>query len=119
MMAPPDRRLEKIPGTDQKVKLHNDLLTGIQGDRTLLSGRVGQNEGERIFKKVTDAVWYLDGRKETLNTTSRKRKCSELPETPKRFDKYSGYQKWKKSLGLMKKIVICMLLYLFLLSKTI
>ena len=41
MMAPPDRRLEKMPGTDQKVKLHNDLLTDIQGDRTLLSGRVG------------------------------------------------------------------------------
>ena len=74
MMAPPDRRLEKMPGTNQKVKLHNDLLTDIQGDRTLLSGRVRQNEGERILKKVTDAVWYLDGRKETLNKTSRKRK---------------------------------------------
>ena len=96
MMAPPDRRLGDMAGDDMKVKLHNDILHDMQGDMALLSGRVGQNEGRHLFKKITDAVWYLDGRKETLNNTSRKRKGGEILATPQRFEKYSGYQDWVK-----------------------
>ena len=63
---------------------------------SLLRSNVKPSEGEKILKKVTDAIWYLDGRKETINEASRKRKRGEFIPTPTRFDKFSNYQNWKK-----------------------
>ena len=54
-----------------RVQLHNKVLQDMQGDGKIVKARVLQKEGERVFQKLTDALWYLDGRKEILNDQSR------------------------------------------------
>ena len=96
MMRVSDGQLQPMKGDDMKVKLHNDVLADMQSGGSLIRSNVKPSEGEKIFKKVADAIWYLDGRKETINEASRKRKRGEIIPTPTRFDKFSNYQNWKK-----------------------
>ena len=46
------------------------------------------------MKKVTSAIWYLDGRGSIINEASRKRKL--VTPIPDRFSKYQGFQRWKE-----------------------
>ena len=48
------------------------------------------------MKRVTDAIWYLDGHNATINEASRKHKRGDIVLVPERFEKFSGYQNWQK-----------------------
>ena len=96
MMSTSYRRLQGKAGDNMRVQLHNKVLQDMQGDGKIVKARVLQKEGERVFQKLTDALWYLDGRKEILNDQSRKRKIGEIEPTPERFNVYSKYQDWVK-----------------------
>ena len=86
-------RLAEMKGSGKKVELHNKVLNDMQGSGGILRGRVSQKDGEDVFKKLTNALWWLDGRKEKINAQSRKRK---IEPTPERFNAYSKYQDWVK-----------------------
>ena len=42
------------------------LLDDIKSDRAILAHGFSQNDGSAVFKLISDAVWYLDGRQETI-----------------------------------------------------
>ena len=74
------RHLNPLKGNDKKALLHNDLIKDLQ-KQNLLSGHISQDEGHRLIKCLSNALWYLDGRSETINQTSRKRKnVTMIPE---------------------------------------
>ena len=49
-----------------KDELHNALLANIQSDRAIHVHGFPQNDGNAVFKLISDAVWYLDGRQEMI-----------------------------------------------------
>ena len=52
--------------TNKNDELHNALLADIQSDRAILVHGFSQNDGNAVFKLISDAVWYLEGRQETI-----------------------------------------------------
>ena len=58
--------LKPLNVTNKKDELHNVLLADIQSDRAILVHGFSQNDGHAVFKLISDAVWYLDGRQETI-----------------------------------------------------
>lgn len=72
--------LKTLPEKDKKIALHNELLRDIQ-QKPFLAAQ-SQDEGHKLLKILSNALWYLDGRSETINETARKRKT--VTEIPKR-----------------------------------
>ena len=58
--------LKPLNVTNKKDELHNTLVADIQSDRAILVHGFSQNEGHAVFKLISDAVWYLDGRQEMI-----------------------------------------------------
>ena len=56
--------LKPLNVTNKKDELHNALLADILSDRGILG--FSQNNGNTVFKLISDAVWYLDGRQKTI-----------------------------------------------------
>ena len=67
------RPLETLKGSDKKVSLHNDLIRDMQ-ENNLLRGNTSQEEGHKLFKILSNALWYLDGRSKTIQDASKERK---------------------------------------------
>ncbi len=72
--------LKSLPEKDKKIALHNELLRDIQQQPFLAAQ--SQDEGHKLLKILSNALWYLDGRSETINEAARKRKT--VNEIPKR-----------------------------------
>ena len=68
------KKLEEIPNKDKSAELHNLVIQDMQGDQKLLRGTSSQADATQVMKKVTSAIWYLDGRGSIINEASRKRK---------------------------------------------
>ena len=58
--------LKPLNVTNKKDELHNALLADIQSDRDILVHGFSQNDGNAVFKLISDAVWCLDGRQKTI-----------------------------------------------------
>ena len=67
------RPLETLKGSDKKVFLHNDLIRDMQEDN-LLRGNTLQEQGHKLYKILSNALWYLDGRSKTIQDASKERK---------------------------------------------
>ena len=67
------RTLETLKGSDKKVSLHNDLIREMQ-ENNLLHGNTSQEEGHKLFKTLSNALWYLDGHSKTIQDASKERK---------------------------------------------
>ena len=67
------RPLESLKGSDKKVSLHNDLIRDMQ-ENNLLRGNTSQEEGHKLLKTLSDALWYLDGCSKTIQDASKERK---------------------------------------------
>ena len=52
--------------TNKKYELHDTLLADIQSDRAIFAHSFSQNDGSAVFKLISDASWYLDGRQEMI-----------------------------------------------------
>ena len=88
------KKLELIAPKDKSCELYNAVLSDMQGEEKLLRGSSSQEDAADVLKKLTNAIWYLDGRAEIINEASRKRKNVEpLPDI---VNKYQGYQRWKE-----------------------
>ena len=73
------RPLETLKGSDKKVSLHNDLIRDMQ--ENILCGNTSQEEGHKLFKTLSNALWYLDGRSTTIQDVSKERKnVTAIPE---------------------------------------
>ena len=73
------RPLETLKGSDKKVSLHNDLIRDMQ--ENILCGNTSQEEGHKLFKTLSNALWYLDGRSTTIQDASKERKnVTAIPE---------------------------------------
>ena len=88
------KQLETIPNKDKRAELHNVFIRDIQGEKKLLRETSSQKDATEVMKKVTNVVWYLDGRADIINDTSKKRK--HVTPIPERFSKYQGFQRWKE-----------------------
>ena len=72
--------LETLKGCDKKVSLHNDLIRDMQ-ENNLLCGNTSQEEGHKLFKTLSNALWYLDGQSKTIQDASKERKnVTAIPE---------------------------------------
>ena len=72
--------LETLKGSDKKVSLCNDLIREMQ-ENNLLRGNTSQVEGQKLFKTLSNALWYLDGCSETIQDPSKERKdVTAIPE---------------------------------------
>ena len=65
--------LENLKGSNKKVSLHSDLVMDMQ-ENNLLRGNTSQEEGHKLFKTLSNALWYLDGRSKTIQDASKERK---------------------------------------------
>ena len=65
--------LETLKGSNKKVSLHSDLVMDMQ-ENNLLRGNTSQEEGHKLFKTLSNALWYLDGRSKTIQDASKERK---------------------------------------------
>ena len=72
--------LKPLNVTNKKDELHNALLSDIQSDRAILVHSFSQNDGNAVFKLISDAVWYLDGKQETIRFAQSF--TSNLPPIP-------------------------------------
>ena len=52
--------LKTLPEKDKKIALHNKLIRDIQ--QKPFFAMQSQDEGHKVFKLVSNALWYLDGR---------------------------------------------------------
>ena len=52
--------LKTLPEKDKKIALHNKLIRDIQ--QKPFFAIQSQDEGHKVFKLVSNALWYLDGR---------------------------------------------------------
>ena len=71
--------LKTLPEKD-KIVLHNELIRDMQQKSFLVIQ--SQDEGHKFFKLLSDALWYLDGRAQTISETTKKRK--NVTAIPKR-----------------------------------
>ena len=72
--------LETLKGYDKKVSLHNDLIRDMQ-ENNLLCGNTSQEEGHKLFKTLSNPLWYLDGQSKTIQDASKERKnVTAIPE---------------------------------------
>ena len=72
--------LETLKGSDKKVSLCNDLIREMQ-ENNLLRGNTSQVEGQKLFKTLSNVLWYLDGCSETIQDPSKERKdVTAIPE---------------------------------------
>ena len=72
--------LQTLKGSDKKVSLCNDLIREMQ-ENNLLRGNTSQVEGQKLFKTLSNALWYLDGCSETIQDPSKERKdVTAIPE---------------------------------------
>ena len=60
------RQLEPLKGNDRKVALHNDVIKDMQ-NTDFLCGHVSVDDVHKVMKGLTNALWYMDGRSETIN----------------------------------------------------
>ena len=58
--------LKPLNVNNKKDELRNALLADIQSNRDILVHGFSQNNGNAVFKLISDAVWYLDGRQKTI-----------------------------------------------------
>ena len=65
---------------DKKIVLHNELIIDVQQKPFLAI--YSQDEGHKVFKLVSNALWYLDGRAQTINETAKRKK--NVTAIPKR-----------------------------------
>ena len=63
--------LKTLPEKD-KIVLHNELIRDMQQKSFLVIQ--SQDEGHKFFKLLSNALWYLDGRAQTISKTTKKRK---------------------------------------------
>ena len=63
-----------------KIVLHNKLIRDMQQKSFLVIQ--SQDEGHKFFKLLSNALWYLDGRAQTISETTKKRK--NVTAIPKR-----------------------------------
>ena len=56
-----------------KTVLHNKLIRDMQKS-PFLASKALEEEGHKVLKNISNALWYLDGRAKTINETSKKRK---------------------------------------------
>ena len=88
------KKIETVPPKDKLCELYNAVVEDMQGEEKLLRGSSSQIDASEVMKKLTNALWYLDGRAEMINEASRKRKnVTPLPDI---INKYQGYQRWKE-----------------------
>ena len=88
------KKLEEIAAKNKSCELYNAVLNDMQGEENLLRGSSSQEDAADVMKKLTNAIWYLDGRAEIINEASRKRKnVTPLPDI---INRYQGYQRWKE-----------------------
>ena len=59
--------LKPLNVTNKKDELHNALLADIQSVRAILVHGFLQNDRNAVFTLISDAVWYLDRRQETIS----------------------------------------------------
>ena len=67
------RPIESLKGSDKKVSLHNDLIRDME-ENNLLRGNTSPEEGHKLLKTLSNALWYLDGRSKTIQDASKERK---------------------------------------------
>ena len=84
LMGKKRKDLDQMPVKDKKTDLHNEFLMDLLADSPVLSGHCLQAEGHAVLKKVTDCLWYLDGRQKIISEASRKR-VREVLQLPKRY----------------------------------
>ena len=72
--------LKALSEKDKKIALNNELIRDMQ-QRPFLAIQ-SQDKGHEVFKLVSNALWYLDGRAQTINETAKKRK--NVTAIPKR-----------------------------------
>ena len=65
--------LQTLKGSNKKVSLHNDLIRDMQ-ENNLLCGNASQEEGHKLFKTLSNALWYLGGCSKTIQDASKERK---------------------------------------------
>ena len=61
------RQLEPLKGNDRKVALHNDDVIKDMQNTDLLCGHVSVDDVHKVMKGLTNALWYMNGRSETIN----------------------------------------------------
>ena len=71
------RPLETLKGSDKKVSLHNNLIRDIP-ENNLLRRNTSQEEGHKLFKTLSNALWYLDGRSKPSKMHPRKGRMLRL-----------------------------------------
>ena len=71
--------LDQMPVKDKKTDLHNKFLMDLLADSPVLSGHCSQAEGHAVLKKVTDCLWYLDGRQKAKLQEKGFAKCYNFP----------------------------------------
>ena len=64
--------LRTLPEKDKKIALHNELIRDMQ-QKSFLAIQ-SQDEGHKIFKLVSTALWYLGGCAQTINETAKRGK---------------------------------------------
>lgn len=63
----PSKLLQKIPEKEKKAALYNKFTDYIQPEGSkMLKGHANQVDGNKIVSKVTNTLWYLDGRASTI-----------------------------------------------------
>ena len=67
------RPLETLKGSDKKVSLHNDLIRDMQ-ENNLLRRNTSEEEGHKLFKTLSNTLWYLDDHSKTIQDASKERK---------------------------------------------
>ena len=63
--------LKTLPEKD-KIVLHNELIRDMQ-QKSFLAIQ-SQDQGHKFFKLLSNALWFLDGRAQTISETAKKRK---------------------------------------------
>ena len=54
------RQLNSLKGNDRKVPLHNNVIKDMQ-NTDLLCEHVSVDDGHKVIKGLTNALWYVDG----------------------------------------------------------
>ena len=71
---------ETLKGSDKKVSLYNDLIRDMQ-ENNLLRGNTSHEEGHKLFKILSNALWYLDSHSKTIQDVSKERRnVTAIPE---------------------------------------
>ena len=76
------RQLKPLKDNDPKAALHNDVIKDMQ-NTDLLYRHVSIDDGHKIMKGLTNALWYMDDRSDTINDASKK--CKHVLPVPERL----------------------------------